>query len=609
MPGIAGMISQRPAAECRDIVDSMIASMKFEPFYRTGTHHVPEAGIYAGWTALDDSPNAHQCFCNEEKNITLLFSGECYADPSIKAELRAKHHQFETGQADWLVHSYEEEGMNFFKKLNGLFSGLLIDMRAGQAFLFNDRYGIERIYFHESKDAVYFASEAKALLAVVPELRRFDPEGAAQFLVYGCTLSWKTLFAGVALMPGGSLWTFESGRCKKERYFSPAAWEAQSELSPEAFESAFQETFRRILPRYFESDSRVGISLTAGLDTRMIMACLPEHIEKPVCYTYAEAGNETLDTRLAAAVAETCELEHRVLRLESGFFENFASHADRTVYITDGCYGILGSHEVFLSQRARQYSTIRMTGNYGGEILRGVSGFKSTGLSASLLNPDLQKLADAGRETAVRGEKNPVGVAVFKEIPWGLFGNFCASRSQVVSRTPYLDNELVALAFRVPEALRASSRTALGLVSSQNKALAAIPTDQGLLAAGGGPGYAARVMFEKIASKLDYHFSADLPDVLARLDPLLNLFNGRGRLFGRHKFLHYRSWFRKELAEYLQSTLADAASRQQPFWDPDVLKTLAEDHIRGRKNNIGEIHAVLTLDAVDRLLLRQGRRK
>ena len=85
--------------------------------------------------------------------------------------LRQKGHRLEKNKGDWLVHLYEEEGDLFFEKLNGLFSGLLIDKRQKKVVLFNDRYGLERIYYYEADGEFYFASEAKALLKILPKLQ------------------------------------------------------------------------------------------------------------------------------------------------------------------------------------------------------------------------------------------------------------------------------------------------------------------------------------------------------------------------------------------------------------------------------------------------------
>ena len=173
MPGIVGIISQRSAHECESLVKSMVGSMEHEKFYASGTYAAPEMGVYGGWVAHEDSFASGQVFFNERQDIALLLSGECFHDLETRAELKRKGHELGKAAGNWLVHLYEEEGDQFFATLNGLFSGLLIDKRQGKAFLFNDRYGVERIYWHEREDAIYFASEAKALLGILPELRAF----------------------------------------------------------------------------------------------------------------------------------------------------------------------------------------------------------------------------------------------------------------------------------------------------------------------------------------------------------------------------------------------------------------------------------------------------
>jgi len=604
MPGIVGMISQRPSEECQRLVTSMACSIMHESFYASGAHSVPEMGVYGGWVAHEHSFAAGQIFFNEQKDIALIFSGECFVDPEMRAGLSGKGHELGESAGSWLAHFYEEEGDRFFEKLNGLFSGLLIDKRRNRAFLFNDRYGLERIYWHGANDAIYFASEAKALLRVLPELRTFDAEGVAQFLNYGCTLEWRTLFQGVNLLPGGSLWCFENGRCHKRRYFSPETWEAQPTLSVEAFESEFQETFKRILPHYFESHARVGISLTGGLDTRMIMACRPYTVEKPVCYTFSGEDGRTLDDRLAGRVAEASGLDHRLLRIGPDFFSDFASHADRTVYITDGCFGILGAHEIYFNRLARELAPVRLTGNYGSEVLRGVSTFKPLGLSSDLVNLEFKDCVNSSVERLPK--RHPVTFAAFREVPWHLFGNLAAGRSQVNFRTPYLDNEIVALAYQVPESLRALPLPAWRLVKANRMLLSKIPTDRGQSRENSGPVATFRRIFSEATFKLDYLNNEGLPHWLSPFDPMFARVASSLRIVGLHKYLHYRNWFRQELAGYVKSVVTDARTRRAPFWNLDFLEYMAREHIGGRKNYVLEINTVLTLEAVERLLFREA---
>jgi len=604
MPGIVGIISDRPVGECESLVKAMVASMQHEDFYMSGTYFVEEMGIYAGWMAHKGSFSAEQVFFNQQRDIAVLLAGECLMDPDISTSLRRRAHRPETNN-DWLAHLYEEEGEQFFEKLKGLFSGLLVDKRQGKAFLFNDRYGTERIYWHETKDAIYFASEAKALLRVLPELREFDPDGVAQFLAFGCTINWRTLFRGVHLLPGGSLWTFEDGTCKRRRYFDSKTWEAQPSLSVEDFEWKFEETFKRVLPRYFGSESLIGIALTGGLDTRMIMACLPPAHQGFVSYTFTGPERETLDDRIAARVAQACGLEHRLLRLGPDFFSDFAFHADRTVYVTDGCFGITGAHEIYFNRQARKLAPVRLTGLFGSEILRGVSTFKPGGLAPSLLSPEFARRISASVREWAADQTHPITSAAFRNAPWNLFGSAAANRSQVILRTPYLDNEVVALAFRAPESLRRSPRSALRLVKNNNPVLGRIPTDRRIEDKGAGFPRNLRRLFVEAGFKLDYFHNEGMPHWLSRFDSLLDGIDSRVRMFGHHKFLHYRSWFQNELASYVSGILTDSRVQQSQFWNSDFVQHMARAHTRGRGNYVLGINAVWTLEAVDRLLFRE----
>ncbi len=554
------MISRRPNIECEAIVNAMIIAMKHEEFYASGFYNAPAMGIHTGWVALGSSFDARQIFFNEQKDIALIFSGECFADGEDLAQLKRRGHKVGQERADWLVHSYEEEGDRFFGKLNGLFSGVLIDRRKNCAFLFNDRYGVDRLYVHDTEDALYFASEAKALLRVLPQLRAFDEEGVAQFLAFGCTLEGRTLFRGIDLLPGGSVWRFESGTCRKERYFASANWEAQESLSVEDFESEFHDTFNQILPRYFESESGVGISLTGGLDTRMIMSSGSVTREKPVCYTFGAEKGETLDARLAARVAETCGLGHHILRIGVDFFENFAALADRTVYLTDGCFGVLGAHEIYLNRKARELAPVRLTGNFGSEVLRGMSTFKPIGLSRNLLSHEFRfRVCSAGGALSNSCE-HPVTFAAFREIPWNLFGSLAAGRDR-----GYAGDDAPVISW-----LR-------------------------------------RLLFRG-SFKIDYLSNEGLPHWLSPLDPILKGLGSKGWIVGLHKYLHYRGWLRQELAAYVSDILIDLRNQPGRFWNSHFLKFMAEEHIRGHKNYQQEINAVLTLEAVERLLFRDLRR-
>src|SRR6266404_1502172 len=141
MPGIAGIISPRPADQRQRLASAMVRCLQHEAFYTSGMYAQPNLGIYAGWAAHEKSFAARQIFFNEQRDIVLLVSGECFIDSSARTSLKRNGHKIADEGADWMVHLYEEENEHFFEALNGLFSGLLIDQRKRKIFLFNDRYG------------------------------------------------------------------------------------------------------------------------------------------------------------------------------------------------------------------------------------------------------------------------------------------------------------------------------------------------------------------------------------------------------------------------------------------------------------------------------------
>ena len=591
MPGIAGVIAT-DGVDHRDTVARMLESMWHEPFYEHGVSCAPEMGVWAGWVAHAGS------FAERESrthgDIQLAMAGECVQDEHAAVP--------GDGSARLLNALYPERGEPCVRALNGLFSGLLIDRRSRRAWLFNDRFGVERLYIHEAAHATYFASEAKALLRVVAELRRFDEEGVAQYLAFGCPVDGRTLFHGISVLEGGSLWTFEPGACRKARYFSPDEWERQSELDAGQFQEEFESRFKRVVRRYFDPGVGVGISLTGGLDSRMIMACRPEVGPAPVCYTFSGIDGETHDLRIAARVAAASGVDHRVLRVGRDFLSDYSRHVDRAVYVTDGCAGPTWTHEIYLNAQARRLSPVRVTGNFGSEILRSVSTFKARRLLADLFAPDLRQRISRLAAQLPRRSESPVTFAAFREIPSHLYGIIASARSQLISRTPYLDNDIVALAYRAPMHVRLSPASATALVHHAAPQLAAIPTDRAVVNGGSGIEYAIRRVVAELTFKLDYMYYEDPPMGLARL---LTLLHDRG-LLASHRWLPYRRWFQHELASYVNDTVMDAQGGDVPFLNRRVVEAVARDHIIGRRNAVDELNAILTLMAVERLLLRPG---
>src|SRR5207249_9082516 len=148
----------------------------------------------------------------------------------------------------------------------------------------------------------------------------------------------------------------------------------------------------RSLLRYFDGPERVAVSLTGGLDTRMILAwCRPEPGSLP-CYTFGGMFRESRDVVVGRRVARACRQAYEVIEVGHEFLTRFPHYAERAVYLTDGCVDVSRAPDLYLNERARDIAPVRMTGNYGGEVLRRVRAFKAAVPRGRLFAPLLAQL-------------------------------------------------------------------------------------------------------------------------------------------------------------------------------------------------------------------------
>ena len=591
MSKIAGLITDLPPEEAKAQLSSMVAAMVHEPFYTTGMYSVPQLGCYVGWVDPRGAPADLQCF--EHKGRALVFTGEHFGD--------SRSHRPD-GAA--LLARYEQQGAGCLRDLNGWFAGLLIDPRAEAILLFNDRLGLHRVHYTRTDESFAFASEAKSLLAIRPQSRRVDLEGLGEFFAIGAQLSERTLFHGVSRLPGGSAWSITRGReVRKQRYFTPDELEHQPPIDTETYYARLRGTLSEIIPNYMADDDPIAVSLTGGFDTRAIMAFDDRSAARRLSYTYGGMYRDCFDVTVGREVARACGYEHTVLRLDERFLDRFPECAEQTVWVTDGTLDISAAHEVHLSRLARDISPVRLTGNYGSEILRGVSTFKPLGLSRQLFAPDFIPYVEAA-ETSLAAIRrgHPASFAIFHEIPSSLYGRLSAAQSQLTVRSPYTDNALVSLAYQAPAGLSVTDSWTR-LITERSPALAAIPTDRGQLGTASALASLPGRFYNHLLFKSEWYYESGMPDWLSRIDARMT--GGRRPPFfaGSHKMQHYRLWFRDHLADYVDSLLNDSVSASRPYLNRAYARGIAADHRTGRRNCTGAIAMLVTAELIHRLFI------
>jgi asparagine synthase (glutamine-hydrolysing) len=613
MPGIFGLITKMPRARAEQELLRMVGEIRHEGSYGTGTWIDESLGVYLGWAVRKNSFSDGMPLRNERGDVVLVFSGEEFPEPGTARGLKDHGQVMDTDGPSYLAHLYEADP-TFPAGLNGRFHGLLSDRTRRKATLFNDRYGMHRIYYHESKDAFYFAAEAKAILAVRPELRTADPRSLGELVSCGCVLENRTLFNGIHVLPPASAWVFNDGSLQERvTYFQPQEWENQDPLEPEAYYREVRETFSRILPRYFNGRERIGMSLTGGLDTRMIMAWHKAPPGSLPCYSFGGMFRDCEDVQLARQVARACGQSFEVIPVAEEFLSRFPSYAERTVYMTDGCAGVKNSADLYVNERAAAIAPVRMTGNYGGEILRRLRAFKPVTPAADLYRPEFLAHVDEAQRTyaSLLGD-HALSFIAFRQVPWHHYGLLALEQTQLTLRSPYLDNDLVRTAFRAPNSAVAmkdifgDSDDSIRLIAEGNATLPQIRTDRGLAGASGKLATAVTRGLLEITFKAEYAYDYGMPQWLAQFDHSFSWFHLERLFLGRHKFNHYRVWYRDALSEYVREMLLDSRTLARPYLDRSGVEAVVEGHLRGDRNYTTEIHQLLTLELIHRLFLDQN---
>ncbi len=604
MPGLVGLITRMPPERAEAELLRMVASLCHESWYVSGTWKDETLGIYIGWMLRSEAAARRMPIYNERRDLVLAFSGEEFPEPGIGESLRDRGHAGDFDGHSYLVHLAEEDE-DFLEVVNGRFQGVLADRNRQTVTLFNDRFGVDRIYYHEAKDAFYFAAEAKAILAVRPELRSIDPEGLAEFVSCGCTLENKTLFRHIRVLPPASAWIFrQASIVRKGVYFDAKEWEDQAPVEPELYYQQLKDVFSRNLSRYFGGHERVGISLTGGLDSRIIMSWAKPSPGSLPCYSFGGAYRDSQDVLIGREVAQTSGQAHETIRVGSEFLSQFPHYSERTVFLTDGCVEVKHAPDLYVNERAAKIAPVRITGNYGGEVLRRVRAFKPVDPMPGLYCQELISGTERAKET-YRGllMGHPLSFAVFRQLPSHHYGLLALEQSQLSMRSPFLDNEFVKTVFRAPPSTLTSDDISLRLIADGCAALYRIRTDRGL--AGYRPRWLATVEREylEFTFKAEYAYDYGMPPSVIKVDHALSRLHLERLFLGRHKFYHYRVWYRDVLSSYVREMLLDSKTLSRAYLRRDVVETLVKEHIEGRGNYTTAIHKLLTLEHLHRLFV------
>jgi asparagine synthase (glutamine-hydrolysing) len=308
MCGIAGQFNfERGERVDPDVIRRMAASI---------THRGPDDEGYLVSGALGlgfrrlsiiDLSGGHQPMADAEQTVWVIFNGEIYNFKELRAELEQRGHRFQTrSDTEVIIHGYKEWGTDVFGHLNGMFGVAIWDVSRQRLVVARDAMGIKLVYYRQADGQLTFGSEIRAVLAADASSPDVDPLALNLFLKYRYTPSPRTMFNGIRKLAPGTMLVAEGGTCREERWYNyaPVPFERVQDDAEAARE--LLELYRGAVQRHLLSDVPVGILLSGGLDSGLLLALMNEHGRDWPAYTVGY-GSVFDDDELADA-AESARL-------------------------------------------------------------------------------------------------------------------------------------------------------------------------------------------------------------------------------------------------------------------------------------------------------------
>lgn len=324
MCGIAGFsgIDVRPET-AHPLLRRMIHTLAHRGPDGYGFHAEDGIGLAHARLSIIDLATGDQPIRNPRGTVWTVFNGEIFNYLELRRELEAEGRTFYTqSDTEVIVHLYDRDGDRFVESLNGQFAIALWDNERQRLVLARDRAGIRPLYLARNDGRLWFASEVKALLAVLPQCAQLDPLGLAETFATWSPIEPHTVYRGIdSLPPGHTLAIEHDGRETLHRYWDwtfPDAADTSPSRYPSSVEAATAELRALLIDAVrlqLRADVPVGAYLSGGLDSSGIVAMIRGFTDTPVrTFSVAFEDGEFDESEHQMAMVRHLRTDHTTLR-------------------------------------------------------------------------------------------------------------------------------------------------------------------------------------------------------------------------------------------------------------------------------------------------------
>lgn len=372
MCGICGQfnfIRQEPV--CPETITRMARSIVHRGPDDEGYYFAGALGFGFRRLSIIDLAGGHQPMSDREGKVWVVFNGEIYNFKELRLELESRGHQFRTNSdTEVIVHGYKQWGTKVFGRLNGMFGLAIWDTERRRLVVARDAMGIKLIYYRLEEATLTFGSEIRSVLAAEPSDAQVDPVSLNLFLRYRYTPSPLTIFKGIRKLAPGSMLTIENGLCKEERWYDYTPIPFDGPKEDQEAERELLELYEAAVERHLISDVPVGLLLSGGLDSGLLLALMNRYGKGWPAYTVGY-GKTFKDDELADAAETASLLGARLIPVEL----DRAEFERSLPKIVDALEEPVASSSIvpmyFVCQRARQDVKVVLVGQGPDEAFGG----------------------------------------------------------------------------------------------------------------------------------------------------------------------------------------------------------------------------------------------
>ena len=615
MCGIAGVVGKKG-----DVIDAG----DVHRMCQTIVHRGPDdEGIYARGPAglgmrrlsIIDLAGGKQPIHNEDRTVWVVFNGEIYNFPELRRELEGRGHQFYThSDTEVIVHLYEETGADCVKKLRGMFAIALYDTKQDALLLARDRLGKKPLHYAWHQGRLLFGSEIKTILALHPELAEVDSEGLLQYFYFGYIPDPHSAFQRIRKLPAGHVMEFRNGEMKIRQYWDLPEYGTHPPLSEndclEELEHRLEESVRiRLI-----SDVPLGALLSGGVDSSIIVALMARTSAKPVkTFSIGFRAEQFDESEYARLVAERFGTDHHEFVLEPDLEETL-TYLSGMMEEPFGDSSMLPTY--YVCRMARRQVTVALSGDGGDELFAGYDRYL-VAMERPKFDPLQRWLGPIYRDR------------IHGLIPAGIYGKNLAWNASLNDRDRYLDGisflpalhrernlfarEFLERAERLPDPLVEWQRLYDGAPAKDGLSrLLYLDTktylNSDILTKVDRMSMATSLevrvplldheLVEWVTSlPVEWKFRAGIrKHVLKKLAERLGI---PPELLHRKKQgfqLPLVEWMRKEVKTKLLGVLLEPRTLQRGYFKPEAVRSLIDEHVRGRRNRSGMLWRMLVLE-------------